>query len=450
MQSSGDRRRTAFLLGYTALCPLLAFRLSDTAFAGGTDLFFVPAIAVLILLSGRRLDIFSLQYLAFLTFASISIMFAILRNGFSFSDVVGLRLLSVALPYFIICRNDELEEASARRLLKVFLFSGAVAIIIGAAFYHLGIELRSTQQRLWVDGGVARLRAGGMVGDSGSYGHLVSVWGLVCCLSLIRSESRYKWLMMTAVLGLSGYGAFISSSRAALLHLLSGLILGTPLFLFNRNRFVVFCCLVCGGVLVIAGIVMLNPSLDASTSFTLARLDIFNLSGDSRFLKTERFERWQILISVALDNPVVGIGYKNTFKLYEIQNDNSFLGTFVEFGFLAAATYLTFWATLSIYFLCRALEGSEWGWIGLAVVLSEIGHSCSRDNHTDWYSGPLSMMFIGVFFRLAANDRRSKTIEDARSNASSAADFAECRQDGTADSRGFAWVRHVCNGTPGV
>lgn len=157
-----------------------------------------------------------------------------------------------------------------------------------------------------------------------------------------------------------------------------------------------------------AAIVLLVVLSEGEMSGTIAtnirRLDILNITGESQFLRTIRYDNWNYLLQIWQNHPIIGTGYKNIEVVYGVYSDNAFLGIFIELGLFAGVAFIFFWINITAKMAYLAFKGSSWGIGALAIIISEISHAFTLDTYTLWYSMPLAMLFTAAIARVASND----------------------------------------------
>ncbi len=391
---------------FVAGSPILAVRISDGFSVGILDL--LAPIIFLILVSRIPLILKSGLGLFFLALA-LSLTFSYLIggivNGLSVRDAAFARMVFILLPAALLI-TQPVSEQRIVRLTTLFFWGGGIAIIMGIALHHFGIQIRSDQQALWAgDGTGPKLRAGGVLGNSSDFGHLTAVWGSVCGLTAIAfGRGNRRYLLAAVIFLISLYATWIASSRAATLHLLLANGVALP-FILGRGVWALMGCAAVLGV-VIAPMLLseFELILPQDVAYNIQRLDFLNLSGNSTFLQTGRFLNWIRLVGIYEDNWLFGIGYKNIHELYGIWGDNSYLTTFVEFGLIAGVANILFWLWLIAVSAVAAFT-TRYGIVFVALVLSEALHGLTVDTGTIWYSMPLAWLFLTAHYLLFSRQR---------------------------------------------
>lgn len=399
-----------FLFG----APFLALRVSDGFSFGLLDILAIP---MMLLVAARFKKTFRTQFglavapVIFFVFASFFVNAIFV--AFEPRDLAFFRMVFIFLPALLVV-SYKLDEEELYRYSRLFFWGGLVAIAIGIFLYLIGFQVRTDQQALWAgDGTGPKLRAGGILGNSSDFGHFASVWGSVCGLSALLMAKRNRFLICGIIFILALYATWISSSRAALLHLLIAYGIAAP-FLLRKDGWVgmwVSICMV--GVLLPFILSDFSLVLPASVSHNLQRLDFLNLSGESQFFQTSRFLNWATLFGIFNDNWLLGIGYKNINGIYGIWGDNAFLTVFVEFGIFAGFSYVFLWVWLLVRAFSKAMH-SRLGKVLFALCISEIFHALTVDTVTIWYSMPFALLFIGVYLKAAPSGGRLREFDERR------------------------------------
>lgn len=396
-----DNLRIRLLYFYLLLCPVLAFRLSDGVSIGLQDAMLILIGGSILFIKGRNLESIVYIYTAFVAFAVVSYLInSMLSASFSFGSITILRLLTVIVPFVLVYQIFRIDYNNVRTLFWALFWGGAIIACVGILLYELGIEFRSNQQRIWVEGFgyYAKPRAGGFLGNSGDYGHIISIWAVsVTGLSVMLKINRP--IMIILVLSVALYGSFIASSRAALIHILiaSAIILTN----FGILRFILLSL----SALIAYFIFMLNvDSLNLSPHLmkTIYRFDFFDITGYSIVAESQRFGYWSQLAEVWTNNPFLGLGYQSAQSTYGIYADNAFVGSFVEFGIFAGFFYCLFWVVLIFRGVQLISVNRTQCIVALAMILSELFHALTVTSYTLWYSMPISFIIIAITLRARA------------------------------------------------
>ena len=411
-QSFPDTIRIRLLRILIAVGPIFAFRINDNTTFGVIDFLFIPLLVSTLIYRETRITNLELLYGVFLLISFMSQIFSMVAPNVGLFSISYHRLWASFLPFALVMGIRHVDQNLVSQLTSTFFISGLIAIVIGITLHHMGIELRTEQQRLWVGGGYGNTaRAGGLLGNSGNFGHFAANWATIILFFSLANRNRFLKLFLITAIVLGCYSTFISSSRAAMLHLLVAFTF-IVLIINVRTLFKI----VLASLLIALLSLIYFPvfvELSGGASFTLRRLDIFNLSGDSLFFQTIRFSSWDSLYNQFFENPFLGLGYKNPTRVFGVYTDNAFMSTFLEFGLFAGICYLVWWLS-ALGAAVRQINASRlWATAGMAVILSEIAHGTTLDTHTIWYSMPIVMAFIALSIRMGSQAQRTLTHTDA-------------------------------------
>lgn len=386
---------------FVFLAPFTAARISDGFSAGLLDLMSVVFLA-LIARQGPAAAQTGLGFLLLALSCTLALSFAAgsIVNEFTVRDLAFARMIFIVLPAALVLTRPMSAER-LWRLMVLFFWGGLIALLIGFALHHSGIQIRSDQQALWAgDGAGPRLRAGGILGNSSDFGHLAAIWGSVCGLTVVAfARKGNRAVVAVLIFAVAFYATWIASSRAATLHLLLAYGLALP-FLLGRTGWAMGGCAVLFSCLAFPFLLSeFSLVLPQNISHNLHRLDFLNLSGNSTFLQTGRLVNWLSLTEIFKDHWLLGIGYKNINSVYGIWGDNSYLTIFVEFGLFAGVVNVLLWLWL-IAISAAAAWSSRSGIVFFALVVSEAVHGLTVDTGTIWYSMPFAWLFIAAYYRL--------------------------------------------------
>ncbi|MCA0945845.1 O-antigen ligase family protein [Salipiger pacificus] len=376
---------------YVALIPLVVLP-TPAGKIGAVDLLLPFALISILTYRSRQITIPETFLAFFGFFAFLATIFNIQLGVAPPSALMIVRVLAIFLPLVAVLGQTKFDDDDLWALTKVFLVSGGLALIIGIVMHHLGIQVRDDQQRNWYGNGLGQsLRAGGLLGNTGGFGHLASVWGVVCAgVLLLRGKFRFA----AAVLALALYATYISTSRAAFIHITVSLLFFLPI-IFGGRRLI--SALVALPILGLGGFYWaLGVDLSPQAIFALRRLDVLNVTGETLFFKTARFDNWANYLGYIFEHPLLGIGFKNTENMIGTPGDNSFVTIALELGVICGILYAAFWIWLALRF--KRAEGAR-SLVGMAVVFGEIAHAMTLDTHTLWISTPAALLFIAALIR---------------------------------------------------
>jgi O-antigen ligase len=313
-------------------------------------------------------------------------------GGTSLDALLIVRMYSIYLPLLLVLGWNDIEIRDISRISATFMWSATLSCSIGLVLFLLGVQVRDAQQTNWYGNGIAAtLRAGGLTGNSADFGLLAAALGTAAITFGIVYLRRT--LLSILIFAFAIYMAYVSSSRAALLHLFIALALMLPVF--ARGRLAPLLVLSVPVLVVVLGIALPLMPLSPTLEFALHRFDIFNLTGESTFFSSSsRLDTWNALFSLIAKHPLIGIGYGMTVPVTGGAGDNSFLTLFVETGLFAGALFLTFWISVVVIAL-RSPSGPR-KFVAIAVVLSEISHMMTVDTQKMWDTAPCSLLLVGL------------------------------------------------------
>lgn len=400
-------RTGALLFTYALLGPLVIVPLPIGQSIGAADLLFPFALLVIATQPRIKTSAMGLWFGLFIAASILSTVLFVMRGGFpgnvgEFDTFLIIRVYALYFPLILALGWKQVTLARIKKIILGFYFSALVACGIGVLMFWAGIKVRDAQQMNWYDNGAAAtLRAGGLLGNSGDFGHLSAVLGVVS-VAFVGIYLKRHWLALIGV-GVATYATYISSSRAAMLHLVVALLLLTPLLLDpllrKGHRLLT---LIVVGIVGLVGFAVVVPeiALSPEVQFTLRRLDILNWTGDSLFFASaSRLITWDWIFQLFQSSPWLGIGYGLMVPITGRAGDNSFLSLLVETGLLSGIAFIAFWA--SLVWAAATARSRQGRLIAVAVVVSEIAHMLTVDTHRMWATAPVALLMVGLAIRLA-------------------------------------------------
>lgn len=388
----------AILMAYVIGVPLVVI----PGAGGAGDMLAPLALVVCFKYMSSRLSWPLLFLYAFLTSAIIStlisFMMAELPVGASRGTLLLVfRMAWIYLPLALVMQYRSLDEIQIFRLFRAFLWSGGAACVLGLTLHSLGIQMREEQQMNFYGGGIAATaRAGGLLGNSGDFGHLASILASTALTFSILFGRLGKLAPLILCLALAGI--YASSSRAAILHVLVLGVLILPILLLRRRLFQ-WLALTFSGMFVVAYMTLPKLIADPRVYFVIRRFDFLNLTGDTLFYNSSgRTGNWERYIDSIGDNAILGVGYKMISEVFSAPGDNSFLSMFVETGVVSGSFYLMLWLAL-LWRGISCFSGRE-SWVAAGYFLSEMAHMATVDTHGMWATTPLAVLFAGLLLQL--------------------------------------------------
>jgi hypothetical protein len=243
-----------------------------------------PLLLWFTLRGSRAMPAFALLYIGYcaLSLVSAGVVLAEAGAGFSVRTfVAALRQFLLFTPFILIFGIRDFDLALARETNTRFLIGGAITVVGGLVLHLLGIQVQDNQQVLWLGRGMDPvLRAGGLVGNSGSFGLQVALW--FGAWFLMRPALGQKMPLGASALVLIGTAAavYFSASRGGLLQIVSMLAIGM-ISSAVRLRAGMALTMLAGGTVATFAFMTGLVRIDTGTSgFTqLARLDFLNVTG---------------------------------------------------------------------------------------------------------------------------------------------------------------------------
>ncbi len=391
------------VVAYGLLIPVLAMHLPGVGGVGAADL--LMPFGFLVLLVVPRRSAFQLPHVAlaaFCFFALVSLL-QILETKPAIDCLIRwVRLLGIFIPFYfgLVIRDP---DSVSRTAAGAYLAGGLIAIVAGIAVYHLGIEVRAGQQRLWLDGGSV-LRAGGLIGNSGAYGHMTATWTVVCIGWFVAvSKHRLRWVLAAAALVLCLYVVFISSSRAAIMHLVAGLAtIAVVLPVSKRTKLwmplAVGMAAIVGPIFVIGGSWLGGQSGLGSDSLqsNMARF-VPGLGGsDVNEFTSNRAGNWPEYIAMVNEKIITGWGYKMGVRIHEESPDNSYLSVMLETGILGFAAMALFVVSVLALLARRCLAGNRLALVLIGVCAGQLVNCMTSDIYTFWITMPVVFLLLGL------------------------------------------------------
>lgn len=404
-----DHTGTLLLL-YAILGPLVIVPLPIGQSIGAADLLFPFALLAMATQPRIRIGPSGLWFSLFVIASLGSTVLFIMRGAFpasvgAFDVLLIIRVYAVYLPLLLAIGWKEIATSRIKNVVLGFYTSALIACGLGIALNWAGIQIRDSQQMNWYDNGAAAtVRAGGLLGNSSDFGHLSAILGVVS-LAFVGVYLKRPALASLGFL-VAVYATYISSSRAAMLHLVVALVILLPL-LFKGKRLL---GLIVFAVVGVVGLIILAPELAISPEmqFTLRRLDILNWSGDSLFFSSDaRITTWDWIFELIQSHPWLGIGYGLMVPATGRAGDNSFLSLLVETGLMAGIAFCIFW--ISLVWSAATARVREGRWIAVAVVSSEIAHMLTVDTHRMWATAPVALLMIGLAIRVSRLEEHGET-----------------------------------------
>jgi len=322
------------------------------------------------------------------------------------------RLCAIYAP-FVLALALPWDLAAAERALKIAWWFGLAGVLLGFSIFWSEGVVRENQQRLWIAGSAESvLRAGGLLGNSGGFSHLVTGWAMSALLIRWLALARLNLLQVGITIALLLYGVLATASRASLLQIGVSVVFAIVFSIRVEPRAILrsLAVLTLAVLMGVAAAWALMRVMDPE--FLGAVLTRFGLAGDPTLLvESRRYSHWYDLIRITQWNPF-GIGYKRTTDITGLQVDNTFLRIFLELGLLGITSYLAMWA-LIIWGLLRRTSDvvvNRFRAAAAGVVMGELARMAFSDTFTMFLSAPTFLVLVAVAFRL----RSAQPVEPGR------------------------------------
>ena len=376
--------------------------------------FMAPLLLWFSLRGSRQMPQFTLFYVIYCVISVLSAALVFMLDGAGF----GVRTFAVALrqfllfsPFLLVFGIRDFDLKLAQEVNNRFLIGCGAAMLGGLALHFLGIQVQDNQQMLWLERGASPvLRAGGLVGNSGSFGLQAALWFTSWFLVRPALGQKMPAAMSLAVAALTGAALYYSASRGGVLQLAAAMGIGVISGAIRVRAGAVLGALglsLVATFAVMAGAIRINTE---SAGFTqLARLDFLNLSGQGQFADSVRLRLFGYFIDIFQDNALMGIGYKMTLPKFGEPLDNAFLLAFFETGVIAGALFAMFWAGLLAFFARRSLYESWFAPIGLALCASFVLRMMVMGAHTTWNAAPGFFILAAILVRLT--EQRARLLQ---------------------------------------
>ena len=387
---------------YASCIPVVAMHLPGVGGVGAADLLMPIGICSLLLLP--RVKPIHLSHLALAAFmlAALASLTMIDQKRTALDCLIRwVRLTSIVVPFYFGLFMP-ISNLQLKRALWIYLGGGFVAVLIGIILYELQIEVRGDQQKLWLDDGF-QLRAGGLIGNSGAFGHLTATWCVVAVSALCTlASTKYRFVLAALVLAMTGYTIVAASSRATILHLFAGLSVFAAIYptaLHWRKQFATLAAIALAGSVML---VCISQSIggvgDRSSDIVNTNLQRFvpGWGGSSvNDFTSNRAENWPEYVAMMSDSWLLGTGYKTGVRMHEESPDNSYLSVMLEtgvVGFTCMSLFVisVFYRLIGLYF-----GGDQFAIVLIPMCVGQLTHCLTSDVYTFWITMPVVYMFLG-------------------------------------------------------
>jgi hypothetical protein len=390
-------------VAYAFCTPAIAMQLPKVGGVGAADLLMPFGLLLLLVLPLKgKVQTAHVGVGCFLAAAAVS-LFAI-PDGKMMIDcaIRWVRLIGIIVPFFfgLVVRPSKVQ---LQKILLGYGLGGFLAVAIGIFLYVFQIETREGQQRLWMDGG-SMLRAGGLIGNSGAFGHMTATWCLISCLSLaLLTDWKYRIPCIGVVLATAGYAVIGASSRAAMLHMLAGTAMTAalvPSSLKLRRRAAILAVVGLLGlvVLVTGSRVFRKAPSGGGSNATQAQLARFipGMGGGSTEFTSNRMGNWPEFFAMIAESCVIGTGYKTGVRMHEESPDNSVLSVFLETGVIGLMCMSLFVIGTLHRLVTLYCVGDKFATMMLIVSGGQLINCATSDIYTFWITMPVVYMLLGL------------------------------------------------------
>jgi hypothetical protein len=438
-QAIVDRWGERAVLAMALLCPIAVIPIGDRL--GFVDLIF-PVLLWLLAFSRRGAKATAAFWVLpiFLAIALLSLVNIDDQRVFLRSGLKWFRLLAMCLPLYVGLRL----AVDARLVLRVgkwYGWGGAIAIVIGLVLHMLQIQVNQDQQKLWINGREAALRAGGLVGETTAFGHLTATWAAIMIGLFVYARPSRHWRMIVAIVTtLTLAAVFSSSSRAALLNLI---VFGVVLLVFNGLRFrfarntiaigLASVMLLVVGVITFLG--LKQSGYVRGGKQIEQQLERFSPSAfnDLSSFSSGRLRSWERYSKQLEQFAWIGCGYKTSTMLIPGRfPDNSALSILLETGILGLTAYGTFVLLIMVALRHRSnqeghrsnqeghrsnqeghrsIQKDRFAQAMFAVWCGQVIQGFTSDTYTLWLTMPVLYLFTGLVLHRARSSELNPSSE---------------------------------------
>lgn len=388
-------------IAYGLLIPVIAAHLPGVGGVGAADMLMPVAFFVCFCVKPQgRLQVSHLALMFFITAALISLLQIQTAKDAIDCSIRWVRLLGILLPFFFglfFAVNRHLID----KTVAAWACGGALAIAIGIILHTFQIEVRSGQQKLWMDGG-AQIRAGGLIGNSGAFGHMTATWCTICVGYLLSvSKHRYRLFGVVGCMLVAGYVVYVASSRAAMMHLGVAsivLVILTPTARKFRQWLMLFGVFGLALAVVAGGAAMTfggGGKLEDSALKTNLERFIPGL-GDANEFSSNRAENWPEYIEMMNHSVISGWGYKMGVRLHEESPDNSYISVMLETGICGFACMALFVSAVLVRLVGLYLVGDPYAVVLIATCFGQLANCLTSDIYTFWITMPVVFLLLGL------------------------------------------------------
>lgn len=319
------------------------------------------------------------------------------QNNSSDYILIVYRTCGIFAPFLLLFCHNKITNMQFTYVARALWFGALVAILIGIALFVVGIQMRDTQQVLWVNGQRAGFRAAGLTGNTAEFGQIAAVFLLSGLLFGRRVFGQWSGFVKLFSFVVFVIAALWSSSRGAVLDVLVGLAIYILIVSANNLESLARSAIACIVfvillLLILSSLKGFDPILDT----TLQRLDIFGLVYD-RISDDTRLRVWDYTLSVIGDDYIFGIGIRRLAQDYYVVLDNVYFTIICEFGIFGIALFLVLIASIIFELMgkARSEPNSLAAAVG-AIFGGWLAHGLTLDVHTTWAATPAVFAIVAA------------------------------------------------------
>jgi O-antigen ligase len=324
----------------------------------------------------------------------------------------AIRQAFVFSPIFLVALIP-LQVRLYNTLLMCLVVAYGVGILSSMIFYTAGFDFATAHQQFYSSEGVhVAARAGGTVGDSSAFGHLIASWAAIALGLLSYQPSRLrKIISIGLVVAIAGWGLYGALARSAILDLVVALTVLLVLHPGGLRRLTAFRLILVVTipltVAVLSSFSMIAPlpqdfqdrlnRFIAPFAAILGFGDTPTTNLDS--LSSGRLSNWATIWKVLSDNWLFGAGYKYLSLKFNLPADNMFILTFAEIGLFGSLAFILVLTVPLVRLLSRSRRDTMLSRIGLAIWVGQVCHAIFVDTFTFYTSMPMVLVFVALSMR---------------------------------------------------
>ena len=391
------------VVAYGFLIPVVALNLPGVGGVGAADLLMPFSFAVVLFVARRgKIQMSHIALTLFLLVALLSLTQIRSKSDAIACTIRWVRLFGILAPFFFglfIAVNKKLINHA----ITAWVFGGLFAVLVGVVLHALQIEVRAGQQRLWVDGG-SFIRAGGLIGNSGAFGHMTATWAVISVISILHVwKHKFRHFMAAGLIVLAMYVVYVSSSRAAMMHMGVATIVAAfliPVCRKTRQKLAAVATIGVFGIVTLMLLVQVAPlgEIGNKSKAVQSNLQRFipGLSGDSSEFTSNRADNWPEYIEMMSDSILLGAGYKMGVRMHEESPDNSYLSVMLETGVIGFACMSLFVVSVLYRLILLYFAGDPYAVVMIPVCCGQLANCLTSDIYTFWITMPIVFLLLGL------------------------------------------------------